>query len=262
MKVYKSRVNEDGFGKLGESAVTHSSKEFMPQTDDTLRSSLRHPIVPLEKTLVGNTAKCQSDTTNRLVFPRHGKITRDAPIIHEGELKLDPRATFYDQTTNAQHFDKDTFTKAERAVAVEPDPGIQTNALLHSNQPVRDPYDLKKPCIDQVPRLDSRSGMTRVVRPNGLTPEKLNEIRANLRSKNIGPVNSGTCLKPGSRMTLRTTSMAEFHEKSVKRAEPIIPQENNALKYPGRISENTAARENFARPASSCYAYEDFYVYC
>merc|ERR1712150_10148 len=175
------------------------------------------------------------------------------------EIKRDPNAPFYSETTAGKHFAK---KKVERLIPVRPGSGNQTKTLMEAGIPVKNPYDLQKPCVDIAPRPEDIGGIVRVVRPTALDSEKINAIRTKLRQKNVGPSYAGNLLKPGSRMNMRTTSMIDFKSKSTNRVQPIIPEENNALKHPGKISEDTVNREQFARPASSCYGYEDFYIYC
>ena len=212
VKVYKTRVHEDGFGKLGENSVTHTKLNF-PEND--LAAAMRFPIVPQIKSLAGNTAPCESVTTNRNIFVSHKNVIPPEPIIKEAQIKRDPKATFYSETTASKHFEPKKLD--QKLEAARPGSGTQTKTLLETGIPVKNPFDLQKPCVDLNPKMDDGCGVVRVVRPSGVSDEKMNEIRAKLKQKNIGPGCAGNLLKPGSRMNFRTTSMVDFHSKNTQR---------------------------------------------
>merc|ERR1711976_570554 len=179
---------------------------------------------------------CESVTTNRNIFVSHKNVIPPEPIIKEAQIKRDPKATFYSETTASKHFEPKKLD--QKLEAARPGSGTQTKHLLETGIPVKNPFDLQKPCVDLVPNSGiENSGVVRVVRPSGVSDEKMNEIRAKLRQKNIGPSNAGGLLKPGSRMNFRTTSMVDFYSKNTQRLKPIIPTENNALKFSGKISD-------------------------
>lgn len=197
--------------------VFHLSICFSPNfQENDVSASIRYPIVPPIKTLVGNTAPCQSITTSRNTFAgNHENFERRNPIINESEIRRDPNAVFYSETTASKYHDAKTMVKLNPA---RPGSGGQTRKLLETGIPLNNPFDLQKPCVDLNPTM-SDCGVVRVVRPSGLTDEKMCEIRENLRQKNIGPSNAGSLMKPGSRMCLRSTSMVDFHTKSSKRTQ-------------------------------------------
>ena len=184
--------------------------------ENDVSASIRYPIVPQIKTLVGNTAPCQTTTTSSNTFAaKHENFERRDPIIKEAQIKRDPDAAFYSETTAAKYHDAKTMVKLN---PTRPGSGGQTRKLLETGIPLNNPFDLQKPCVDMNPTMVD-CGVVRVVRPSGLTDEKMCEIRENLRLKNIGPSNAGSLMKPGSRMCLRTTSMVDFKLKNSKRTQ-------------------------------------------
>lgn len=98
-----------------------------------------------------------------------------------------------------------------------------------------------------------------------ISNDQIVQIRNQLRMKNIGPTDASRLLRPSSKMEFQTQNQSNFDSSrhaNLSKMQPIIPKENHALKYEGRIQGVSSTSANYARPSSSCYATEDFYVYC
>lgn len=296
IKIYNSKAFDENFGRLGPSATSQTVKNFPTYSLEDLQKSVRHPIIPIEKTLVGNTYPSESQTTTRVNYnftQAHKTHEKPKPIIAKNELNVPEKGsakfetdTFYKCQFNDKNSRLENF---ERPKAVKPKQGENTKKLLENGlKPIR-LYNYNKPCVDislekiqeEQNKLMRTDPAMRLMRHNtknqmknqkniNTVEESLDEIRLKLKARSIGPTDAGRLLRPSSKMHLRTENQTRFSNSrmndpknfSENRRSLIVPKENYALKYSGKMEGKSASNSIFQRPASSCYEYEDFFVYC